>query len=207
MKTIKLLTLLTLFISLTSCKDDDDNPPLLDIESKTISNLYAPSSGGRGEPVSGDFVKFDFSTGEITTNDTEWDIAFRGTSIIINGGVSLGTTDEPERTGKGAAYIATGALSTTINIDETLFNEDTSDGTAIPSGSGNGWYIYAGPPTHLISPTPGKILIIKTRDGKYAKIEILSYYENAPEKPGAEDKTPYYTFNYVYQPNEGETTL
>ncbi|MDO1499584.1 hypothetical protein Q2T40_05290 [Winogradskyella maritima] len=39
-------------------------------------------------------------------------------------------------------------------------------------------------------------------------MEIISYYENAPAAPDAfVDATPYYTFNYVYNPNEGDTSL
>ena len=41
-----------------------------------------------------------------------------------------------------------------------------------------------------------------------AKVEILSYYLGAPENPDAfTDPSRYYTFNYVYQPNEGATTF
>ncbi|TGV01749.1 HmuY family protein [Flavivirga rizhaonensis] len=208
MKTINFLTLVTLFIAFSSCSSDNDSKPLLNIESKTISNLYAPQSGGQGQPVSGLFTKFDFILGKTTTHETDWDIAFRGTSIIVNGGTSLGTTDEPNRTGDAAVYIANGTMASITNVDTALFVQDSSTGYAIASGSGNGWYTYAGPPTHLIMPIPGKVLVFKTRDGTYAKVEILSYYENAPSNPDAfTDGTPYYTFNYVYQPNTDITTF
>jgi hypothetical protein len=209
MKTVKFLTLLVLFISFTSCSNDDDSTiPLLEIESEMVSNLHAPQSGGQGQPVSGAFTKFNFSTGEITTSDTEWDIAFRGTSIIVNGGVTLGTTDEPERTGEAGVYIANGTMSSVTSIDESLLEQDSDVGYAITTGSGNGWYTYAGPPTHLITPIPGKIFVFKTANGRYAKVEFLSYYENAPTNPNAfVDATPYYTFNYVYQPNLGVLTF
>jgi len=207
MKTIKILTLLTLFIGFTSC-DDDNDIIILEVESKTISNLFAPQSGGQGQPVSGAFTKFDFETGEITTSETDWDIAFRGTSIIVNGGTSLGTTDEPNRTSEAAVYIANGTLGSITDVTPASFIQDSDTGNAISTGSGNGWYTYAGPPSHLIIPTPGKILVFKTSDGKYAKVEILSYYKDAPVNPNAfVNETPYYTFNYVYQPNEGVTTF
>ena len=181
---------------------------MLDLEAETVLNLYAPQEGGQGEPVSGDFTKFDFSTGSTTTSETEWDIAFRGTTIIVNGGVSSGTTDEPERNGDAAVYSVTGTMSSVTTVDTSLFNQDSAEGYAITTGSGNGWYTYAGPPTHLINPIAGKIFVFKTFDGKYAKVEFLSYYENAPENPDAfADATPYYTFNFVYQPNEGETSF
>ena len=209
MNTLKFLTLAVLFIGFTSCSSDDDSStPQLEVESETVSNLYAPQQGGQGQPTSGEFTKFDFTTGQITTSETDWDIAFRGTSIIVNGGVTFGTIDEPARTGDAGVYIANGTMETVTEVSVNSFIQDSETGYAITTGSGNGWYIYAGPPTHLINPIPGKILVFKTRDGKYAKVEILSYYENAPENPDAfVDATPYYTFNYVYQPNEGVTTF
>tara|TARA_B110000090_G_scaffold206207_1_gene255235 strand:+ start:3455 stop:4090 length:636 start_codon:yes stop_codon:yes gene_type:complete len=208
LKSIQFLTIFALFIGFTSCDDDDDTTPLLAVETELVSNLHAPQSGGQGQPISGVFSKFDFSTGTTTTSDTDWDIAFRGTSIIINGGVSLGTTDEPSRTSEAAVYISSGTMASITDVDSSLFIQDSNSGYAITTGSGNGWYTYAGPPTHLITPTPGKILVFKTRDGKYAKVEILSYYQNAPVNPDAfVDATPYFTFNYVYQPNAGVTTF
>jgi|GEM_PF-462983 len=172
-----------------------------------MTNLYAPQEGGMGQPVSGAFAKFDFETGTSTDSDTDWDIAFRGSSIVVNGGVSSGITDEPERNGLGAAYIATGTMETVTAVDTSLLVEDSADGFAIPEGSGNGWYTYDSS-THVITPTAGKILVFKTRDGKYAKVEILSYYKDAPASPDIyTDESRYYTFNYVYQPHEGVETF
>tara|TARA_B110000902_G_scaffold31612_1_gene33805 strand:+ start:2231 stop:2863 length:633 start_codon:yes stop_codon:yes gene_type:complete len=209
MRTFKTLTLVAIAIlGFTSCSSDDDTTPLLAIESEQVINLHAPQTGGQGQPVGGVFTKFDFSTGTITTSDTDWDIAFRGTTIIVNGGESQGTNDEPNRTGNAGAYIASNTFAGVTNVDESSFVQDSESTLAIATGSGNGWYTYAGPPTHLITPTAGKILIFRTTDNKYAKVEILSYYENAPENPDAfVDATPYYTFNYVYQLNENVTTF
>ncbi len=208
MKTFKLFTLLALFIAFTSCSNDDDGTTILEVESRTVSNLHAPQTGGIDQmgnplPISGEFTKFDFSTGLTTTSATEWDIAFRATSIIVNGGVSLETTDEPVRTGNAAAYIATGTMVSINSVDSSSLEQDSVNGYVMAQ-----WYTYAGPPTHLIAPTPGKILVIRTRDGKYAKVEILSYYKDAPDNPDAfVDEERYYTFNFVYQPNEGDITF
>ena len=206
MKTIKLFALSIILISFYNCKDEE--PSLLDIQSVSVEDLYAPQDGGQGQPISGAFTRFDFETGLQTESDTEWDIAFRGTSIIVNGGTSLGTNDEPERTGDAGVYIYNGTMAEMVAVNTSLITQDSSEGYAIASGSGNGWYTYTGPPTYLISPTPGKILVFRTRDGKYAKMEILSYYLGAPENPDAfSDPSRYYTFNYVYQPNEGVTNF
>jgi len=204
MKTIKLLVLSIMLISFFNC--EDDGPNLQDIQSVSIEDLYAPQEGGQGQPISGTFARFDFETGLQTESETEWDVAFRGTSIIVNGGTSLGTTDEPERTGDAGVYIFDGTMAEMVAVETSLIIQDSSSGYAIQSGSGNGWYTYAGPPTYLINPTPGKILVFRTRDGKYTKMEILSYYLGAPENPDAfSDPSRYFTFNYVYQPNEGVT--
>jgi len=204
MKTIKLLTLLAIFVGFSSCSSDDDDPVVLQVESEKVTNLYAPQIGGdQGQPASGEFVKFDFSTGLVTTSSTDWDIAFRGTKIAINGGTSSGLTDEPDRTGNAAAYLATGTFADVTNVDTDLLEPDSVNGLVL-----NNWYTYAGPPTHAINPIPGKILVIRTRDGKYAKVEILSYYKDSPENPDSNiHDERYYTFDYVYQPNEGVTTF
>ena len=209
MKTIKFLTFVLLCIGSIACSSDDDTTAqLLPVNSETISNLHAPQNGGQGQPVSGTFTKFNLATGQTTTSDSDWDIAFRGTSIIINGGASLGTTDEPARTGNAAVYIADGTMSSVTEVETENLVQDSTSSYAIASGSGNGWYTYAGPPTHLINPTPGKILVIKTHDGKYAKVEILSYYKDAPDAPDAfVNESRYFTFNYVYQPNDNVTNF
>jgi hypothetical protein len=202
MKTIKLFILSLVLITFHNC--DDDDPVLLDTVSITVEDLHAPQEGGQGQPISGLFAKFDFESGLQTESDSEWDVAFRGTTIIVNGGTSLGSADEPERTGDAGVYIFDGTMTEMTAVETSLIIQDSADGYAIISGSGNGWYTYAGAPTYLISPTPGKILVFRTRDGKYAKMEILSYYLGAPENPDAfSDPSRYYTFNYVYQPNEG----
>lgn len=204
MKKSKVILLSIISLFFYNC--DDDSPTPLDIVSSTVEDLYAPQEGGQGQPISGEFTKFDFESGLMTESSTEWDIAFRGTSIIVNGGFSLATANEPDRTGDAGVYIYDGLMSEMSIVETSLIEQDSSDGYAIVTGSGNGWYTYAGPPTFLISPTPGKILVFRTRDGKFAKVEILSYYLGAPENPDAfVDQGRHYTFNYVYQPNEGVT--
>jgi len=189
-------------IAFISCQKEEV-VELKELESSTVVNLFAPQAGGQGQPISGPFTKFNFKTGQVTESATEWDIAFRGVTIIVNGGASQGTPDEPARSGTAAGYVATGTMADIVNVEESLLKGDAVEDTAIPSGSGKGWYTY-NPVTHLITPTPGKILVFRTHDGKFAKVEILSYYKDSPANPDA-FTTPsrYFTFNYVYQPNEG----
>ncbi len=215
MRTLKPLTFLLFITLFVSC--DEDDPIVLDpVESETVANLYAPQVGGQGgpggsTPISGPFTLFDFETGAETTDMDAWDIGFRGTAIIVNGGVSSGTIDEPERTGNAATYIATGGLAAVTEVDETLFVQDVANGFAIPASDGQGWYNYSGftssdpGQNNLITPITGVVLVFRTTEGRFAKVEIKSYYQDAPEEEDLDSRihTPrYYTFNYVYQPNE-----
>ncbi|VXC08560.1 HmuY family protein [Maribacter litoralis] len=206
--TKNILAVVFLAVAFASCSNDDDSTPTDPVQTETVSNLYAPQTGGQGQPEGGEFAKFDFETGAVTTSDTDWDIAFRGTTIAVNGGTVTGTEDEPERNGDAGVAIVTGTLASVTTADGLTFNQDTDASFAIPTGSDNGWYNYAGDPTHLITPIPGKVFVFRTTAGNYAKVEILSYYEDTPAEPDAfTDATPYYTFNYVYNPNEGDTSL
>ena len=182
-----------------SCSKDDSKDLCPVGEFQSVTNLHAPLTGGQGEPSSGDFTKFSFSTGEITESETEWDIALRGTTIIVNGGETTGIIDEPERNGDAAAYIENNSFWCVQNIDNDLFLQDSMSNLAIPTGSGNGWYNYTGAPNHLILPIPGRILIFKTHDSQYVKVEILSYYFDIPINPDSVlDQSRYYSFNYSY---------
>lgn len=191
------LSILALFMSFASCNNDDsNNSETHPLETKTFSNLYAPQTGGQGQPTAGEFTKFSFSE-NTTVTSTNWDIAFRGTTIIVNGGTAVGLTDEPTRTGEAAISTLTSTFENVITIPEaSSFLQDGSGSYAFSEP----WYNYNST-THIISPKAGKVYVVKTHDGKYAKFEILSYYQNAPANPDMTSPSRYYTFKYVYQPN------
>ncbi|GGD58061.1 hypothetical protein GCM10011361_25630 [Muriicola marianensis] len=179
-----------------------------ELESARVENLFAPQEGGQGQgEIGGPFTKFSFRTGEVTDSETEWDIAFRGTTIAVNGGSVTGTNDEPVRNGNAGAAIVNGIYDEILTAEGLEFAQDAQGAFAIPTGSDNGWYNYNFM-TNVVSPIPGVVLVFRTHDGRYAKVEILSYYENAPSNPdGFNDASRYYTFSYVYNPNEGDTNL
>ena len=69
-----------------------------------------------------------------------------------------------------------------------------------------GWYNYDGP-ANLITPLPGRVLVIRTAAGKYAKLEILNYYRKG-QTPSPSDTDAikmknqrFYLFRYSYQGN------
>ena len=132
--------------------------------------------------------------------DDNWDIAFRGTTIIVNGGTKVGLSDEPSKTGVGALSMQTGKfIDILLAPNDTEFTQDQSGTLALPKST---WYSY-NPQNHLISPVTGKVLVVKTSKGHYAKMEILSYYK---DKVTTNDSR-YYSFSYVYNPNVGDKNL
>lgn len=194
-------------LGLSSCSKSDPAP--VTIQASTISNLAAdPPSGGydptNGQPigVTKKFTLFSFKTGAIVANTdsatSNWDIGFNGTTIIVNN-----TTSGP---GSSSAQVVAGIFDELASAPESGYLTDNNTTVpvtyAIPKGSGNGWYNYD-VATNVISPIAGRIIVVKTAEGKYAKMEILSYYKDAPVTPTSSDLDRYYTFRYVYQSGTG----
>lgn len=176
-----------------SCKKDNTTQPVPPLEATSVSNIEAdPALTGNH------FAFFSLETNQqIALADsatTKWDIGFRGTTIITNNGNS--------GPGNGGAFVQTGATFsayTTIAVD-SIFKTDAAPVYAIPTGSGNGWYNYDFA-NNVIAPIPGRLLIIRTANGNYSKIEILSYYKDAPTAPTSTDAARYYSFQFMYQPD------
>ena len=160
--------------------------------------------------ATGSFVKFSFSEGNTVTHEN-WDVAFRGTTLIVNGGEKA-HNDQPDRTGNAAVYIANGSMSEIDSVDSNRLLQDNSFGSAILNNimiddlgvSGQGWASYSFS-THLFSPRAGRILVFRTHDNKYAKMEILYFYGSLNPDTGSGDIGGFYTFNYVYQSDGGLT--
>ena len=190
---------------LVSC-DKDEVPAPVTVQTKTVNNLQADTIIGiasNGQPYgSGKYTLYSLETNAVIANSdsatTKWDVGFRGTTIITNGGNS--------GPGAGGAFIYVGTFSdlATIPTDSTFRTDNTPTSYAIKTGSGNGWYSYNGA-TNLITPIPGRILVIRTASGKYAKIEIQNYYKGGvtPDATASDSdkltKQRYYTFRYTFQ--------
>jgi hypothetical protein len=193
------LSILSLTTFLASCQKEEEQPaPAPTLEVRLTNNLPADAT----TPYTGKFTLYSLKDKAIVANadsaSNKWDIGFRGTTIIVNGGAI--------RTGEGGAYIHTGLFEELKEIATAqTFNTDASaTQLAIPTGSNNGWYNY-NPANNWISPLAGKILVIRTGEGKFAKVEILSYYQDSPTTPSPTAKARYYSFRYVYQPDGSRT--
>nr|MCU0354224.1 HmuY family protein [Cytophagales bacterium] len=85
-----------LALAFTACNNDDPAPAAPPLQAVTFRNLAADPivSSGTGQPpaATGRFTLFSFGTGQIVPNadsaSTQWDIGFRATRIIFNGGGS-----------------------------------------------------------------------------------------------------------------------
>ena len=181
--------------SFMACKKDETTP-VVTIKAETIKDLAADPTtiSSTGQPVAaGKFTFFSFKNGIVANSDsasTKWDLAFKGTTILTNGGSS--------GSGVGGAIVKDALFTDIKEAPTTGFNSDTKTLFAIPTGSGKGWYNYNGA-TNIITPIAGKIIVVKTADGKYAKMEILNYYKGSPVSPDANSVARYYSFRYTYQ--------
>ena len=190
-----------------ACKDDSPTPD--PVVATTITDLAAdPGTGvnpNTGQPtgITNKFTLFSFKTGAVVANTdsatSKWDVGFRRTTIIINAGTS--------GPGAAGAIVKSGLFDEILEAPVDGYLKDDKNATvkyAIPTGSGNGWYTYDGG-AMVIKPTAGKVLLFKTADGRYAKVEIISFYKGAKTNPVNTDISGYYTFRYVYQPNDSKS--
>ncbi len=178
----------------------------------TVKDLMADTVLGldpkSGMPYSaGKFTFYSIEKNTIISNadsaTNKWDLAFASTKILTNGGTS--------GTALGGAFIYKGLFDDIKTIaPDSVFKTDAAPVYAITTGSDKGWYHYDGQ-TNLITPIAGRVLVIKTASGKYAKLEILSYYKGgvtlSPTDSDADKLTKqrYYTFRYTYQPDGTKT--
>ena len=196
-----LLSVLILFF--TSCEKSSNSDIIVNEDVITFFELNASQYivNPSDSVLTGKYEKFSFSEGDTVSHDN-WDVAFRGTTIIVNGGDSY-NINQPERKGNAAVYIATGLMLDIRTVDLYKLEQDNTSGPAIVDDlgiSGAGWASYD-MSTHIISPIAGRILVFRTHDNKYAKMEIIYFYDNLNPQPSEGDYGGFYTFNYVCQLN------
>lgn len=188
-------TLLGCALLLAACKKEDaivGPPPPPQAAVQTMRDVPADTGN------TGYFTYISLRDSSIValadSSTTKWDVAIRSTTIRTNSGTS--------GPGQGGAIVLRNAdFDTLSQAPASGYGIDTSASKpAIRTGSGNGWYLY-NPTTNIITPIPGVVLIIKTADGKYAKVQIQSYYRGAPATPSATDRPRFYTIRYFYQPD------
>jgi len=203
---------LGLSIALIACTKDEETI-VVPVSAITVKDLAADTVTGLGfdgRPQSaGTTTYYSLVDNKIIASSdaasTKWDIAFSSTKITVNCGTS--------GPGIGGAFVFKGLFDDlkTIPVDSTFATDNSNAASfAIPLGSGRAWYTYDGLTT-LVSPIAGRVLVIRTATGKFAKIEIISYYKGGVTLPASASvndklfKQRYYTFRYAYQPNGSKT--
>ncbi len=203
---------LGLSIALVACTKDEETI-VVPVSAITVKDLAADTVTGLGldgRPQSaGTTTYYSLVDNKVVAStdaaSTKWDIAFSSTKILINGGTS--------GPGIGGAFVYVGLFDAlkTIPADSNFATDNSNAASfAIPLGSGKAWYTYDGLTT-LVSPIAGRVLVIRTATGKFAKIEIISYYKGGVTLPASASvndklfKQRYYTFRYAYQPNGSKT--
>jgi hypothetical protein len=217
MKNTIILSILATTIIFVSCKKDeiaqqpsDPNAFKVEVSGKlvTVKNLPADTIIGLtsvGQPYgAGKYSFFNLRTNSWVSNSdsatSDWDLAFSGTTIRVN--------NQTSGPGAGGAFVWVGAFDNLAAVpqDSTFRVDNHPVSYAITKGSGKGWYNYDGA-TNLLTPIPGRVLVIRTADGKYAKVEILNYYKggSTPSASATDavkiNEQRFYTFRYTYQSN------
>ena len=197
-----------LALTVTACtKDEPEVVQPLTVQ--TVRNLPADTTTGfspTGRPIGANrFTYFSLRENKIIegadTLTNKWDIAFKQFFIKVNGGTSA------TGGGNAAVFIANSTFEgyTQITEPDTDFKQDNGAVFAINPAPG-GWYTY-NTTTFLAFPIPGKIFVIRTADGRFAKMEITSFYRNgvAPDvaaSPAVKALAQFfYQFRYTLQPN------
>ncbi|PWK79143.1 heme-binding HmuY-like protein [Mucilaginibacter oryzae] len=198
LQTLALALMSTPVLLMSACSKNNDNTvaPAATIKTNTVADLDG-SKGAVYYSLAGNSVV----TGADTTG-TKWDIKFSGTGIFVNGGSS--------GTGTAQAQVVSSTFADLTTAPTSGYKADATGAAAI-----TGWYTYTATtaPQHAILMVPGKIIVVKTSAGNYAKIEMKSYYKGNPDTttPAFADLTTrpasrFYTFRYSYQAN-GTTSL
>lgn len=129
-------------------------------------------------------VYYDLETNQpVAKTNKGWDISFNKTSIQLN-----------SAEGKVEGQVVSGtSFDKLTKAPAAGFKKDGASASAIPGGSGNGWYTY-NMDDHSIQPIADRVLVIKTTEGKIVKLAVTSYYKDQKDfNPGG-----YYNFKYSF---------
>lgn len=139
------------------------------------------------------WVAFDFSRRSVVPADDlrglDWDLAFNRFRIRTNGGAT-----NPAGPG-GALDLGRAAFDSVLVVPDSGYVQDarvSANETRNPALER--WYDYSWL-SHRLTPKP-RVYAVRTADGRYAKIEVLSYY-------CADGTAGCVTFRYVYAGDGG----
>ncbi|WP_316841930.1 HmuY family protein [Pedobacter gandavensis] len=193
-------------LTLSACTKKEIKPELEDGKSTVVKDLAGDvgNTVGSGKP----FEPFYFSmktAAKVPASEkltASWDLAFAkeyNSYVSINNGTdanSLGFGGP----GKGAMMVVNQAYAQLKTApSDAEFTAKSISSTGIDVGNGNGWFFYE-MNTHIAVPVKNRTFVIRTADGKYAKLELISMYKGAPAVVSDLNwPAPYFTFRYFLQ--------
>lgn len=129
------------------------------------------------------WTRFDLGRGTVANPGEPWDLAVKRYRLVVNGGHGF--------PGEAGVFRVDRPFDTVIEAPNGGYRPSrVSDGGDTVNTVLEGWYGYS-LFSHLLEPEPATF-VIRTHDGKYAKIGILGYYCPGPEAGCL-------TFEYAYQ--------
>ncbi len=172
-------------------------PPTGQAQEYTLQNLQPDTAQG--------FLLLDFERGSAVSAELrgteQWDLwlpALSARSRSIDIFVNSGTFNPAGKTLGAVVNVPYDQLTAVPTAE--LRAEDTVATRRIisPSLSGDGLFVYDFQ-THVLKPVPTKTLVLRTRTGKYVKVQFVSLYKDAPAQPNPYD-LGYYTIRYTISP-------
>lgn len=137
--------------------------------------------------------------------DNHWDVCFSGiynSYITFNNG-TIADTPGYGGTGQGGMVVLDALFdeldeAPADEVFDAFMAEQTSSGWHdFPVGH-KGWYFYS-LQSHIMSAISGVTIVVRTGDGKFAKLEMKTLYLGDPENPTVNTPAPYFTFRYFLQ--------
>lgn len=125
----------------------------------------------------------NLALGKTVAADEDWDLSFKGTDIAVS----------------GEAQVVDRAFKRIVEAPADGYKADSEDGPAISKAEDVRWFEYD-PTTHIVTPVPFRTILLRTKSGHYAKMEILDYYD-------ALDTPRFYSIRYVLQTESGSMAL
>ncbi|VAW83697.1 hypothetical protein MNBD_GAMMA16-1202 [hydrothermal vent metagenome] len=161
-------------------------------------NATAGGFGAQPDDPMNKYTYFNLATEavvELTDDEAEassdWHIAFKRTNFKLNGGVSgpagikgavadsqddfYDENGDPDNSVflNASAENEQASLNAVTDVSTLSFKDDSNTPYIKGDGSDDGWWLYAGPPTHAVSANPDKWWLIKSSAGdSYAKFNV-----------------------------------
>lgn len=183
------ILILVAAVMFSACEEDDTDSGKLEVVTEQVAATSYT-----------EWVYFSFSEGKIVDvtdpkTSTNWDIGLKRNNFRTNSGASgngLGGALDTESVDFDS-YFEAPETGYSVDVEIQAFDFNTMEYyTTTANEVLDTWGAFTDdmPPTFIPS---NKVFVVKTADGKFVKMIILSYY-------GA-DGSGYITFKYVYQPD------